>query len=239
MARILILAESGFGKTSSLGEIPEIKHKGLDPSETLLISCTNKGLPFKGWKTKYTKLKVDPVTKIVSGNLLVSNQADKIIKVIEIFLKTRPDIKNYVIDDVNYIMQDYYMVNSKKKGYDVFKDIGFDLSEIFRVSDLIDNDDKNFIMMGHYEAINESGVDKYKLKSVGNMVHQYVTPEGKFEIVLVGKSSFDSGTQTAKKEFVTNYDGVYNAKSPFGMFDSLSIPNDLGYVLDKVKEYEN
>lgn len=238
MARILVLAESGFGKSTSLGEIPELNHKGLNPEETLLITCTNKGLPFKGWKTKYTKLTKD-ANGTVNGNLLVTNKAETIIKTIEYFLKNRPDIKNYVLDDSNYIMQDYYMVNSKKKGYDVFKDVGYDLSEIFRVADLIDNDDKNFIMMGHYESFEESGITKYRLKSVGNMVNQYVTPEGKFEIVLMGRSTFDSSAQKAKKEFVTNYDGVFTAKSPFGMFADLYIPNDLGYVLDRVNEYNS
>lgn len=239
MARILVLAESGFGKSTSIGEIPELNHKGLNPDETLLITCTNKGLPFKGWKTKYTKVQKDTSTGKIIGNFLVSNKAEQITKTIEYFLKNRPDIKNYVLDDGNYMMQDYYMVNSKKKGYEVFKDIGFDLNEIFRVADLIDNDDKNFIMMGHYESFEESGITKYRLKSVGNMVTQYITPEGKFEIVLMGRSTFDSSSQKAKKEFVTNYDGVFTAKSPFGMFNDLYIPNDMGYVLDKVNEYNS
>jgi hypothetical protein len=77
------------------------------------------------------------------------------------------------------------------------------------------------------------------MKTVGNMVNQYITPEGKFEIVLMGKSSFDNATSTVKKEFITNYDGNYTAKSPIGMFDKLSIPNDLGYVIDKINDYDS
>ena len=45
MARILVLAESGFGKSTSLGAIPEYDIKGLDPKETFYITATNKGLP--------------------------------------------------------------------------------------------------------------------------------------------------------------------------------------------------
>ena len=48
MAKILILAKSGFGKSTSIGEIPELGIKGLDPKETYLISCVNKPLPFRG-----------------------------------------------------------------------------------------------------------------------------------------------------------------------------------------------
>lgn len=68
---------------------------------------------------------------------------------------------------------------------------------------------------------------------------QYITPEGKFEIVLYGKSSFDEKEKKSIRQFVTNDDGVYPSKSPVGMFSDLYIPNDLGYVIDKVNEYYN
>ena len=93
------------------------------------------------------------------------------------------------------------------------------------------------------KTVTDSGkVDKngdsisYRYKSTGNMVDQYITPEGKFEIVLYGKSSFDEKEKKSIREFVTNDDGVYPAKSPIGMFD-LYIPNDLGLVVDKIAEY--
>lgn len=41
------------------------------------------------------------------------------------------------------------------------------------------------------------------------------------------------------KQFVTNYDGQFPAKSPVGMFEETYIPNDLGYVISKVEEYYN
>lgn len=40
--KALILAKSGFGKSTSIGEIPELGLKGLDPKVTYLISCVNK-----------------------------------------------------------------------------------------------------------------------------------------------------------------------------------------------------
>lgn len=66
----------------------------------------------------------------------------------------------------------------------------------------------------------------------------YITPEGKFEIVLYGKTLFDNKEKKSVRVFVTNFDGEYPSKSPVGMFD-LYIPNDLGYVIDKVEEYYN
>jgi hypothetical protein len=48
MAKVLCLAQSGFGKSTSIGNIPELGIKGLDPSETFIVSVTSKPLPFKG-----------------------------------------------------------------------------------------------------------------------------------------------------------------------------------------------
>lgn len=67
---------------------------------------------------------------------------------------------------------------------------------------------------------------------------QYITPEGKFEIVLYGKATYDAKEKKSKREFVTNDDGIYPSKSPVGMFD-LYIPNDLGLVVEKINEYYN
>ena len=40
------------------------------------------------------------------------------------------------------------------------------------------------------------------------------------------------------KEFLTNENEQYSsAKSPIGMFDKQFIPNDLGYITDKIAEY--
>ena len=39
--KALVLAKSGFGKSTSIGEIPELGLKGLDPKITYLIVLTN------------------------------------------------------------------------------------------------------------------------------------------------------------------------------------------------------
>lgn len=65
----------------------------------------------------------------------------------------------------------------------------------------------------------------------------YITPEGKFDIVLFGKQSFDEQTKKITKNFVTNFDGRFPSKSPVGMFEELYIPNDLGYVEKAVRAY--
>lgn len=94
-------------------------------------------------------------------------------------------------------------------------------------------DNKNIIVLAHYEEYKDKNGDSlsYRYKSTGNMVDSYIVPEGKFEIVLFGKTRFDDSQKKSIREFVTNDDGQYPAKSPFGMFSDLYIPNDLGVVV--------
>lgn len=234
MARILVLATSGFGKSTSLGKIPELGINGLNPKETFLITVTNKGLPFRGWKNDYIHVPIG--TPPTTGNFLISNNGEDIRKHIEYFVANRPEIINYVIDDTNYIMQDYYMDNALAKGYDVFKNIGFFMNGIFKAAYKIPQD-KNFIMMMHYETEDDGFNKSYKAKTVGKAVDQYITIEGKFEVVLYGKQAMDEGTKKVIKQFVTNFDGQYPAKSPIGMFEDIYILNDMGLVVNKIDEY--
>lgn len=232
MSKVLILAKSGFGKSTSIGEIPELGLKGLDPKTTYLISCVNKPLPFRGANKKFV---VTTPNNPTGGNRVITNDAEIVAKIINMLAKS--PYKNIVLDDMNYMAQDYYMKNALKGGWDTPKKIGYNTGLVFDAINAVP-EDKNIICLAHYEEYKDKNGDSisYRYKSTGNMVDQYITPEGKFEIVLYGKSSFDEKEKKSIREFVTNDDGMYPAKSPIGMFD-LYIPNDLGLVVDKIAEY--
>ncbi len=117
--------------------------------------------------------------------------------------------------------------------------IGYNTGLIF---DAINNipEDKNFIMMAHYDAYKDKGMDSMvlKYKSTGAMTDEYITPEGKFEVVLFGRNRFDEAAKKSIRELVTNDDGYYSsAKSPIGMFPELYIPNDMGLVIEMGEKY--
>ena len=121
MAKILVLAASGFGKSTSIGAIESLGIKGLNPEQTFVVSCTTKPLPFPRSAQLYKVVEgLNPPTA-EAGNRVISNDAGWIAKCIDYVIRKRPEIKNIVIDDMNYIMQDYYMANSLKQGYDTFK----------------------------------------------------------------------------------------------------------------------
>ena len=236
MSKILVLAKSGFGKTTSIGKNGALGIQGLEPKETYIISLTSKPLPFPKSNTLFPVSPKGQPPK--TGNRKIVNDGFIVPKLIEFITENRTDIKNIVIDDANYAMQDYYMKNVSKKGYDKFEKVGVMMNQIFEASEAFEG---NIIMLAHYEEYRESTSDEisYKMKTVGAMVDKYLTPEGKFDIVLFGSQYFDEKSKEVQKKFITNFDGKFPAKSPYGMFEELEVKNDLGLVMNKVNEYYN
>lgn len=113
MSRILILAKSGFGKTFSIGNVPELGHEGLNPQETYIISVTSKPLTFPKSRDLY---KTAQKGKAATGNRYISNNPEEVATLLEQLLSS--PYKNIVVDDFNYLMQDYYMDNALKGGWD-------------------------------------------------------------------------------------------------------------------------
>lgn len=84
-----IVGRSATGKTRSI--------QGLNPKETLVISVSGKAIPMKGFKKLYTPL--DESNKGATGNYYKTSNADKIVQILNLVDRSRPDIKNIVIDD--------------------------------------------------------------------------------------------------------------------------------------------
>lgn len=232
---IAVVADSGFGKSTALAPIEQLGHIGLDPKETLMINVKNKPLPFKGWKKHYTPIKTK--ADLGTGNYLAASDYSVIIDTINYFDKNRLEIKNVVIDDFQYVMADNFMKEAMKSGFDKFNKLAKRTYDVLNAG-INMRDDVNFIILTHSEIVETQDYGTgYKMKTIGKMLDDKVKLEGLFTVVLYGKSEWDSKANTANRHFVTNLDGQYPAKSPFGMFDDIYIPNDLGMVVNAMNEY--
>lgn len=240
MAKILVLGPSGSGKSSSIYKSEKLGIKGLNPEETFIITATSKPLPVKGGSKLYKVCDITKAPTKENGNRLITNSGTIVAKTMTYISNNRSEIKNIVVDDTNYIMQDYYMANASKKGYDTFKEIGMDFYAIFAAADNL-RPDINFIMLAHCEEYKDSNTDSisFRFKTVGKMVTDYLTPEGKFENVFFTKQVFNQQDKKVEKFFVTNYDGQYPAHCAADIFDDIYIPNDLGYVVEKINQFQN
>ena len=63
---------------------------------------------------------------------------------------------------------------------------------IFNAFEAIPTREKDLFAMAHYEEYKDKNGDSisYKFKTTGNMVDGYITPEGKFDIILYGKAGW-------------------------------------------------
>ena len=112
---IAIVGDSGSGKSTSIGQIPELGIQGLDPSETFLINVKGKPLPMRGWKSKYKT--IDLTSPPTEGNYLATTDSELIIKTLRFINTNRKDIKNVVLDDFIYIMSEAFMAKALQSGW--------------------------------------------------------------------------------------------------------------------------
>ena len=241
MCKILVLTPSGLGKTTSWAGREKLGIRGLDPKETYAIQCIGRGVPNPNYKlcpsneikdiAKGNRVQVDSVT----GLDRFKRVADFLVQ-----LKASP-YKNIVIDDFNFLMQDYYMNNAMKGGWAVPKEIGFGMGLIFDAMKGYP-EDKHIYVCAHYEKTNDNdGTVTYQMKTTGKMVNEYCTPQGKFDIILYGKQTYNEEERKAIKTFVKDFDGTFPAKDSIGVLDDMpdEFPNDLSLVSEELKKRYN
>lgn len=140
-----------------------------------------------------------------------------------------PKIKtpSIVIDDATYLMVNAFMRNAKVQGYQKYTDMAFDFNSLIEAALKLPND-KIVYFIGHS---NQADDGREQFKTIGKMLDNYVTLEGKFTIVL--KTVVKDG----QYYFSTKNNGMDTVKSPMGMFEEELIPNDLKAVDDVIREY--
>jgi len=139
-----------------------------------------------------------------------------------------PGLKAYVIDDSQYLMVNEMFARANETGYKKYTDIAVHFQQLINIVNHQVPDDVIVYFLHHTETDKNTG--KVKAKTVGQMIDQYLTLEGCFDLVLYA---------VAEKEghfFYTQSDGTNTAKSPEGMFEE-KIPNDLKLVDTAIREY--
>lgn len=232
---IAVVGDSGSGKSTSISQIEELNIIGLKPEETFIINVKGKPLPMRGWKQKYKA--IDLSKPPIVGNYLATTDSALIIKTLQFINVNRPDIKHVVLDDGQYVMSEEFMANALKAGYDKFNRMAKNMYDIINTG-INMRDDLNFILMTHDDE--EDG--KSKIKTLGKMLDDKVNLAGLFTVVLY--TTTKTSMQGTQYFFVTNKHiddrGIHiMAKSPIGMFEEKLIPNDMGFVLEKIEEYNN
>ena len=173
--------------------------------EVAVINVSGKPLPFR---SKLTTYDTDSYTKI-------SSALGKIER------------KSIVIDDATYLMVNEFMRTAKVTGYQKYTDMAVNFNSLVAQASQLAND-KIVYFLGHSD-LKEDGTEHFK--TIGKMLDNYVTVEGKFTIVL------KTVVQDGKYYFSTHNSGQDTVKSPLGMFEDNYVDNDLKAVDTIIREY--
>lgn len=203
----MILGQSGTGKSTSL--------RNLDPTNTLLIQCVRKPLPFKsGW--------VEASKEHPSGNIVVRSDSAKIVEAMQ---KTTREI--IVVDDFQYLLAQEFMARSSEKGYEKFTEMARHYYDVLMcASSLAPN--KRVYLLSHTDT-SESG--QVKAKTIGKLLDEKITVEGLLTIV------FRTHVINGNYLFSTRNNGQDTVKTPMDMFSDEFIENDLSAVDGVICEY--
>ena len=222
---IAIVGESGTGKSTSL--------RNLNPEETFIISTTGKPLPFRGWKKKYSPIKIS--ADGISGNYFTSSKWDQILKILQIVDKKMPHIKQVIVDDFQYVLSYEFVDRATETGYQKFSELAQHAMEILRYSEKM-RDDCKMIFLTHSENVGDAMNPKYVIKTVGKLLAEKVTLEGLFTYIFFTRVSEGTDGRMEYK-LLTNSDGTCVAKTSLGMFDEMEIDNDLNEIIKVIDEY--
>lgn len=209
---ILILGDSGSGKSAAL--------RNMCPANTLLIQSINKPLPFKVKIGEEEWRRFDKETK--KGNVFVTDHATDILSLMQGTKR-----KVIILDDFQYVMSNEFMRRSEERGYDKFTEIGRNAWNILTMAAALPHDTRVYVM-AHSDT---NDVGRVKMKTIGRMLDEKITPEGMFTIVMRTLVRDDTYM------FATRNNGHDTVKTPMGMFAAETIANDLQAVDDAIVAY--
>ena len=181
--KILIMGESGTGKSTSL--------RNCDPAKTAIVNPVSKPLPFRG---KFDMLNGETDSRKIIA--FIKEQVKKGKKII-------------VIDDFQYILSIPYMNRIKEAGWDKWNDFGATYFDIIEVCDELP-DDVIVYYLTHTETL-ENGLTTIKL--IGKLLREKITIEGLFTTVLrtqVADGKYYFLTQNSGKDTVKSPLGMFN-----------------------------
>ena len=175
--------------------------------------------------------------------MLVSMDPEKIVASMVKVHDARPDLKYFVVDDTTYTMAGEFMRRRNEKSYEKWTDLSWQIWSLLREPVESFRDGVIVFFMWHTEEVETSddlGV-KYvrRCKTLGKSLSRNVGIEGLVRTVLFTHVEPQTPDPRERFKFVTQNVGDTTAKSPYGMFGNLLIPNDLSYVAKRMDEYDN
>ena len=217
---VLIVGPSGSGKSSSI--------RYLDPETTAIITPNPKELPIPGLDKHYVKGK----------NRVITSEINQIGGAFKHISEKMPNIKVVILEDLNHFFNArvtstaFRKRNAGGEAFARWNDFGADVaSNLVTVANGL-REDLTIFVFAHTDVKDDG---KVGMKTSGKLLDNSIDVPSYVTVMLQSMIIEESGKSTYK--FLTNGDGIHQAKSPAGMFKEKYIANDLKKVLVQMKNY--
>lgn len=230
--KLIILGESGSGKTYSM--------RNMDPAKTFYICPDEKEMPFKGGESRYCTVKDESgKTDRSKTNRLETTNFSQVYKTLKAISEQEDfsHIKYVVVDTFTNMLVDDFMSRAKEKNWEKFTDFASNAYSIVQLLRKLRND-LTVVLFAHSEYQDRNGQNFSDIFIPGGKLTRKSKLESKFTVVLETYIEYPKSGENPNYYFRTNNMGDGIAKSPVEMFDSFLIPNDLQHVLDKMEEFK-
>lgn len=223
MGKILIVVgPTGSGKSRSV--------KNLDPAKTVIVNVLRKDLPFKGSRALYNGQ---------NKNLANLDKWEDVVNFINYTSTDTPQMSTIIIDDARFIVEKELFRRAKETGYGKFTEMAAHFQKIIEAAENA-REDLNVVLMLHDDdVISDGAVVAKKVKMSGKMIEDHYNPIEVVSICLYCKPSLEKSNTVY--QFYTHKCIVGTAeipaKTPEGMFETDTIPNDLALVFKAMDEY--
>lgn len=242
MAKVFCYGPSGWGKTTSMWELP--------PAKTGIISPDRKALPFSGWKKNYkTILAESGAPDFEKSNFVETSDPDNILKTLRLWNK-RTDLDYLAVDTITHLMSAEFMRRIMDKGFDKFSLLGRDVN--FILNFVRDECEKHIVVYAHNDVeFDAEGKKMNTVRSFGKLVNEKIEIPSVFTTVLMPMVRPTATKGKNEYLFITQSDGTNYAKSPVRMkldekgeatFQPVlpyEMPNNIKKVFDLLEVYEN
>lgn len=230
---IIVEGPMGTGKSTAWEEMPA--------ENCFIIKPNTKLMPFMGSRAKFKHIEMDASGNMVNGgNVVQTNMINDIGGWLMHVSNHMPHIKYLLLEDFSHYLTartlspNFMAQSTGEATFKRWAQFAADIqNNIFAVipglrPDLI-------IVMNHHVVINEHGLASFKTS--GKLLEREISPPSHVEVLLHTHVIERSGEE-ARYVFITNRDGLHEAKSPRGMFPRLYIPNNMAYVVQVMAAYE-
>jgi len=220
---VLYMGPSGCGKSTSL--------RNLDPKKTVIMTPNSKSFPFPGGDVNYIK----------GENLIVNDELDSIQGIIQHVNDNMKDITTIVIEDFTHCFSarifspNFLARNTGGEAFQRWNDFG---ASVFQALFAKSQDWRKdlYVVILHHTEIKDDGTIGFK--SPGKLLDNTIDVPSYFSYIFHGVVEEDKAGHI-KYLMQTNKDTVRQAKTPYGVFPDIRIPNDLNKVLTRIEDFKS